>query len=113
MGKVRQAGNLDPGHEGVQERVQATVTITGSSTSGVASLALDGAFGAVPELVGATFSLENPSAGNASSYVAGHEVDRPNATENGIDVTVHLDAAPGTGESVDVVVTGWADGDAE
>lgn len=109
---VRQPGNLVAGLEGVQEEVTGSVTITEGSTSGTVSLSLSGAYNAAPELVGATFALENPSAGSATTYVAGSDVDRENATTDNIDVTVHLDAAPGAGENVDVTISGWVSGDA-
>lgn len=113
MGQVRQPGNNTPGIEGVQEEVTGTVNISGSATSGTVTLSLDGAYDAAPEVAGLSASRENPTAGDASSYVDGHDVDRTNATQNSIDVTVHLDAAPGTGESVDVTVAAWISGDAK
>jgi len=109
---VRQPGNLEPGLEGVQEEVTATVTISDSATSGTATLNLSGDYDAAPEVAGLSASRENSSGGDASSYVAGHDVDGAGATTDAIDVDVHLDAAPGSGESVDVVVSAWVSGDA-
>ena len=108
---VRQPGNLEPGLEGVQEEVTDAVTITEGSTSGTATLNLSGDYDAAPEVAGLSASRENSSGGDASSYVAGHDVDRAGATVDAIDVDVHLDTAPGAGESVDVVVSAWISGD--
>lgn len=110
---VRQPGNLETGLEGVQEEVTATVTISDGSTSGTASLSLSGAYDSAPEVAGVSFSRENASGGDASSFVDGHDVDRAGATTDSIDVDVHLDAAPGSGESVDVAVSAWVSGDAQ
>jgi len=109
---VRQPGNLEAGLEGVQEEVTGTVTISGSDTSGTVTLSLNGAYDSAPEVVGLSASRGNSSGGDSSSYVDGHDVDRANATADAIDVDVHLDAAPGSGESVDVTVSAWISGDA-
>lgn len=109
---VRQPGSLIPGLEGVQEEVTGTVTISESDTTGTLTLSLSGDYKNPPEIAGVSFSRENPTAGDASSYIAGHDVDGANATVDAIDIDIHLDAAPGTGESVDVVASAWVSGDA-
>lgn len=110
---VRQPGNLEPGLEGVQEEVTASVTISDSASGGTVTLNLSGDYDSPPEVAGLSASRENSSMGSeASSYVAGHDVDGEGATVDAIDVDVYLDAAPGSGESVDVVVSAWVSGDA-
>lgn len=109
---VRQPGNLTPGLEGVQEEVTATVTISEASTSGTATLTLSGDYDGAPEVAGLSASRTNSSGSDSSSYVDGHDVDTDGATADSIDVDVHLDAAPGAGESVDVQVSAWVSGDA-
>lgn len=112
LGSVRQPGNLVAGLEGIQEQVSASATITESSTSGVITLSLSGDYDGAPEVVGLSLSRENPSSGDASSFVDGYDIDRAGATADAIDVTAHLDAAPGTGEQVDVRADAWVSGDA-
>lgn len=96
-------GDLLPGAVGVLEHQQKTVQISGSSTSATVTFTLDGDFDAVPTVVtgGGIAALSGAS---ASTQLEEAEVDHQNATADSVDVTVRLDAAPGTGETTDVTV---------
>lgn len=109
MGDVRQPGNLEPGLEGVQEKATASVTISGSDTSGTLSFSLDGAYDATPDLVGISFELTNASGSSSASFVTGYVENSPGSDTYTVDV--HLDTAPGSGEQVDVEAAAWFDGD--
>jgi hypothetical protein len=105
MGDVRQPGNNTPGIEGVQEKTAVLLTLADTVAAATATLALSGAYGGTPDLVGVTFEVTG--AGSATE-VTGFNVT--NRSANSIDVEFTLDS--GTGSN-DVRVTGWADGPAE
>lgn len=107
--EVRRQGDLAPGIESIEEEVEASVTISEGNTSGTINASLSGAYDSAPELVGVSFRLANASGASAASYIDGHNVTARGTGQ--IDIEVHLDAAPGTGESVDVVAQGWVSGD--
>lgn len=106
---VRRQGDLAPGVESVEEEIEASVTISGTSTSGTINASLSGSYDSAPELVGVSFRLANASSGSASTFITGHEVTSRGTGQ--IDIEVHLDQAPTSGENVDVVAHGLVSGD--
>lgn len=100
---IQLPGDLMPGAVGVLEQQQQTVQIGEANAAATVTFNLDGAFDAVPAIVtgGGISAL---SAGSASTQLEEIEVDHQTATADSVDVTARLDAAPGTGETTDVVV---------
>lgn len=103
---IQLPGDLMPGAVGVVETQTASATISDSATEATVTFTLEGDFDAAADMAvlhdGDVSAL---SAGSASTEVSDTDADRQNMTTGSVDVTATLDAAPGTGETTDVVVS--------